>query len=145
LAKRSELAVTKGLSGLVLGLLLLGGCNKASTTDADNPYGGLDDAIRAWKTDVSAADPSCRRAPAGAKCESFEVSCKAQRVITPEDQGHGVTAKLVAHMSWSGFDERGAAQPVSAAAQFTKAGGAWTRAEAKPVNPETCADLVAQK
>ena len=135
--------MSKVITGLALGLVLLGGCSKASKTDADNPYVGLDDAIRAWKTDVSAADPSCRRAPDGAKCEAFEVSCKAQRVITPEDQGHGVTAKLVAHMSWSGYDERGAAQPVSAAAQFTKANGAWARIEAKPVNPDTCADLLA--
>lgn len=136
--------MTKVLAGLALGLLLLGGCSKATKTEADNPYAGLDDAIRAWKTDVSAADPSCRRAPPGAKCESFEVSCKAQRVITPEEQGHGVTAKLVAQMSWSGYDEHGAPQPASAAAQFTRASGAWTRAEAKAVNPETCADLVSQ-
>ena len=135
--------MTKVLAGLALGLILLGGCSKAAKTDADNPYAGLDDAIRAWKTDVSAADPSCRRAPTGEKCESFEVSCKAQRVITPEDQGQGVTAKLVAHMSWSGFDEHGAAQPVSAPVLFTKSNGAWTRTEAKPVNPETCADLIA--
>lgn len=135
--------MTKVMAGLALGLLLLGGCSKASKTDADNPYAGLDEAIRAWKTDVSAADPSCRHAPAGAKCEAFEVSCKAQRVITPEDQGHGVTAKLVAHMTWSGYDERGVAQPDSAAALFTRANGAWTRIETEPVNPETCADLVA--
>jgi hypothetical protein len=136
--------VTKVLAGLSLGLLLLGGCNSASKSDANDPYAGLDDAIRAWKTDISAADASCRRAPAGSKCETFEVSCKAQRPITPQDQTKGVTAKLVAHMSWSGFDERGAPQPVSMAALFTRAGGAWTRAETKPVNPETCADLVAQ-
>lgn len=134
----------KVFAGLGLGLVLLTGCGKGSSNDA-SPYAGLDDAIRAWKTDVSAADPSCRRAPAGAKCESFEVSCKAQRTITPDDQARGVTAKLVAHMSWSGYDERGAAQPDSAASLFTKANGAWTRADAKPVNPETCADLVAAK
>jgi hypothetical protein len=136
--------VTKVLAGLALGLFLLGGCSQDSKPDANDPYAGLDDAIRAWKTDVSAADPSCRRAPSGAKCESFEVSCKAQRPITPDDQAKGVSAKLVADMNWSGYDEKGTSQPASAAALFTKTAGAWTRAEAKPVNPETCADLVAQ-
>jgi hypothetical protein len=141
---RSERDVTKVLAGLALGLLLLGGCNP-SKPDASNPYAGLDDAIRAWKTDISAADATCRRAPAGEKCAAFEVSCKAQRPITAEDQARGVTAKLVADMSWSGFDDKGAPQPSSAAAQFTRAGGAWTRVETKAVNPETCADLVAAK
>jgi hypothetical protein len=132
--------VIKLTPGLALGLILLAGCSKGAKTEAD-PYAGLDDAIRAWKTEVAAADPSCRRAPAGAKCESFEVSCKAQRMITPDDQAKGVVAKLVAHMSWSGFDERGAAQPDSAAALFQKANGTWSRQAAQAVNPETCADL----
>ena len=133
--------MTKVFAGLALGLLLLGGCSGQMEDKGGDPYAGLDDAIRAWKTDVSAGDPSCRRAPAGQKCEMFEVSCKAQRAITPADQAHGVTAKLVADMSWSGYDEKGAPQPDSAAALFTKANGAWSRAEAKPVNPESCADL----
>jgi hypothetical protein len=133
--------VTKVFAGAALGLLILGGCNAKTSGGGEDPYAGLDDAIRAWKTDVSASDSSCRRAPAGQKCEMFEVSCKAQRVITPEDKAKGITAKLVADMNWSGFDEKGAPQPHSAAALFTKSGGAWSRAEAKPVNPQTCADL----
>lgn len=133
----------KVLAGLALGALLLGGCGSPAG-DSGNPYAGLDDAIRAWKTDISAADASCRRAPTGEKCASFEVSCKAQRPITADDQRGGVTAKLVANMSWSGFDAGGAPQPASAAALFTKAHGAWTRAETRPVNPETCADLASR-
>jgi hypothetical protein len=53
----------------------------------------------------------------------------------------GVTAKLVADMTWSGFDDRGAPQPASAVALFEKAGGGWARSPGKAVNPESCADL----
>lgn len=133
--------MTKVYAGMILGLLLLGGCSGQPKTGAGDPYAGLDDAIRAWKTEVATADASCRAAPAGSKCDQFEVSCKAQRTITPEDQAKGVSAKLVADMSWSGFDDKGAPRPASAAALFTKANSAWARSAAKPVNPETCADL----
>jgi hypothetical protein len=134
--------VTKTSAALMLGLLLLGGCSgPPKTAGAADPYAGLDDSIRAWKTEVAASDVSCKQAPAGAKCEMFDISCKAQRTITPADQAKGVTAKLVADMSWSGFDDKGGPTPASAAALFTKAGGAWTRGETKPVNPVSCADL----
>jgi hypothetical protein len=131
----------KVLAGLALALLLLEGCsggNKAASTD---PYAGLDEAIKGWKAELAATEVSCKRAPAGEKCDTFEVACKAQRTITPQDQARGVTAKLVADMTWSGFDDKGAPQPSSAAALFEKAGGTWSRSPAKPVNPDTCADL----
>ena len=140
--------MNKTPAGLMLGGLLLAGVlsgcggGRPKSAAANDPYAGLEDAIRGWKTEVSAAGASCRHAPAGAKCERFDISCKAQRTITPEDQARGVTAKLVADMNWSGFDDKGAPQPASAAALFEKAGGVWTHAEAKPVNPVTCADLV---
>jgi hypothetical protein len=126
---------------LIAGLLVLGGCSGKTGGASGDPYAGLDDAIRAWKTEIAASDASCARAPAGSKCEMFEVSCKAQRTITPDDQAKGISAKLVADMSWSGFDDKGAPTPDSAAALFTKANGAWSRVPTKPVNPETCADL----
>lgn len=135
--------MTKVFAGMALGLVLLGGCSNQTKGTAADPYAGLDDAVRTWKAEVAASDSSCTRAPTGQKCEMFEVSCKAQRTITPDEQAKGVTAKLVADMSWSGFDEKGGAQPDSAAALFSKANGVWTRAPAKPVNPETCADLAA--
>jgi hypothetical protein len=136
--------VTKLFAGLMLGLLVLGGCSEQKTGGgAADPYAGLEDSIRVWKTEVAASDISCKRAPAGSKCEMFDISCKAQRTITPDDLAKGVTAKLVADMSWSGFDDKGAPQPASSAALFTKAGGVWRRAVAKPVNPVSCADLSA--
>jgi hypothetical protein len=133
--------VTKTSAGLMLGLMLLGGCSGQPKTSAGEPYAGLDEAIRAWKTEIAASDQSCRRAPAGARCEGFEVTCKAQRTITPQEQAKGVTAKLVADINWSGYDDKGSPQPDSAAALFTKAGGTWLRSATKPVNPESCADL----
>ena len=139
---RSEVIPVKTpIAGLVAGLLILGGCSGGKSAAPNDPYAGLDDAIRTWKTEVAASDPSCVRAPAGAKCEMFEVSCKAQRTITPADQAKGITAKLVADMSWSGFADKGAPAPHSAAALFQKANGAWTRTPNKGVNPDTCADL----
>jgi hypothetical protein len=128
------------------GLLLVGGCSGQKTATASNdPYAGLDEAIRSWKTAVAGTDVSCKRAPAGSKCEMFDISCKAQRTITPADQAKGVTAKLVADMSWSGYDDKGAPTPASAAALFTRAKGVWARAETKPVDPVGCADLAAAK
>jgi hypothetical protein len=138
--------VIKTSAALLAGLLLVGGCSGQKTTGPSNdPYAGLDDAIRSWKTAVAATDISCKRAPAGSKCEMFDISCKAQRTITAQDQSKGVTAKLVADMSWSGYDDKGAPQPDSAAALFTRAHGVWTRSETKPVDPVGCADLATAK
>ena len=136
--------MTKLTAGLILGLLLLGGCSqgdKSANSASSDPYAGLNDMVLAWKTELAATDPSCKQAPAGEKCEMFQVSCKAQRTITPDEAAKGVTAKLVADIGWSGFDDKGQGRPASAAALFTKSGGTWTRSPTKPVNPETCADL----
>lgn len=127
--------------GLALSLILLAGCSGRSGSNARDPYAGLDDAIRGWKDQVAAADVSCKSKAADQKCEMFEISCKAQRVISPEEQKAGVTAKLVADMTWSGFDDKGGSQPASAAALFVKSNGAWTRTPYKSVNPDSCADL----
>lgn len=131
----------KTSGALVLGLLLVAGCSQQKPATANDPFAGLDQAILTWKADISASDASCKPKAAGQKCEMFEVSCKAQRVITADEQAKGVTAKVVADMSWNGFDKDGAPQSASAAALFEKANGAWTRAKYKPVNPESCADL----
>ncbi|HEV2530776.1 hypothetical protein [Phenylobacterium sp.] len=135
----------KTSAALMLGLLLVGGCSgQPKSTASSDPYAGLDDAIRSWKTEVAASDISCKRAPAGSKCEMFDISCKAQRTITPQDQAKGVTAKLVADMSWSGYDDKGAPTPASAAALFTRAKGVWARTQTKAVDPVGCADLASK-
>jgi len=126
---------------LALALLLPGACRERPSSVAADPYAGLDRAILAWKADIVAHDPSCRAPPAGQKCEMFEVSCKAQRTISPGERAAGVTARLVADMTWSGFDAKGAARTAAADALFEKVGGAWRRSAYGPVNPESCADL----
>lgn len=131
---------TKLLAAATLGLLLLGGCS-AKPKGAADPYAGLDAAILAWKADLTTSHPACRTKAPDQKCEAFEVACKAQRIITQEEQAKGVTAKLIADMTWSGFDEKGMGQPVAATAEFSKTAGTWSRREARPVNPATCADL----
>jgi len=127
--------------GLVLGLLLLAGCSSGQKTAANDRYAGLEDEIHAWKAEVETTHPSCKVKPDGQKCEMFDIACKAERVIAPEEQARGVTAKLVADMTWSGFDDKGVSQPASAAALFVKTNGAWTHSPYKAVNPESCADL----
>jgi len=127
--------------GLALGLILLAGCSRQPNGGANDPYAGLEDAIHAWKNEVAATDPSCRSKDPAQKCEMFDISCKAQRVITPQEQAQGVSAKLVADMTWSGFDDKGASQPASAAALFEKTRGVWSRSAYKAVNPDSCVDM----
>jgi hypothetical protein len=125
---------------LALGAVLLAGCSGKQAASSD-PYAGLSDEILKWKAELAQSDISCKRAPTGAKCTMFEVSCKGERPVTPEEQAKGVTAKVVADLTWSGFDDKGRDQQAGAVAMFSKAGGAWTRGAAKPVNPESCSDL----
>jgi hypothetical protein len=125
-------------------LLALGACSKGGGSGgaADDKFAGLDGAIQAWRTEIASTDPLCGSQAEGQKCESFEVACKAERVITPADQAKGVTAKLVAAINWNGWDPKvKQPQPGAKTAEFTRAGGAWTRTEHAPVNMTTCADL----
>jgi hypothetical protein len=72
----------------------------------------------------------------------FDVACKAERVVTTDDAAHGITARVVAAMTWSGFDPNFKhAQSGMGAAEFVKGPSGWTRTDHKPVNPSTCADL----
>jgi hypothetical protein len=131
----------KVFSALAIGALLLAGCSGKQQAASSDPYAGLSDEILKWKTELAASDVSCKQAPAGQKCSMFEVSCKGSRPVAADEQAKGVTAKVVTDLTWSGFDDKGRDQTAGAAALFTRQNGAWTRSPAKPVNPETCADL----
>ena len=124
-------------------LLVLGGCGDgAKTAGPQDQYAGLDADILKWRGEIASSDALCQSQAAGEKCDSFEVACKAQRTITPEDQAKGVTAKLVAAMDWNGWDPKlKQAQRGSKAALFTKAGGAWTHTAHGTVNLTSCADM----
>jgi hypothetical protein len=125
-------------------LLILGGCSQASHSGgkASDPYAGLDSEILKWRGEIVRTDPLCQSQVEGQKCEGFEVACKAERKITPDEQAKGVTTKVVAAINWSGFDAKRKQNQLGArAAQFSKAGTVWTRADHAPVNMSTCADL----
>lgn len=119
----------------------LAGCGQqgAKTAAPGDKFAGLDEAIRTWRTEIQAAEPACKSKD-GKGCEAFEVVCKAERDIPADAQAKGETAKVVAAMRWSAWDEaRGEAAPASEVAEFSRRGDAWTRAKAGPVNLSTCA------
>ena len=78
----------------------------------------------------------------GHGCDGFQVMCKAMQEITPDETAKGVTAQVIAAMTFNGRNPDGSSGKAgSAFAVFSKAGGQWTRAEARPVNMTTCAPL----
>ena len=76
------------------------------------------------------------------KAAQFEVTCKGAMPLTDDDAAKGVTAKVVAAMRFASTNPDGSTgKSAMAYAEFTKAGGQWSRAETKPLNPTTCAAL----
>lgn len=121
--------------------LALSACSKATST-ADDPYSGLDSGILSWRTNLEATHPACATKVEGSGCEGFQVTCKAAQEITSAEKAGGVTAKVVAAMSFLGKNSDGSTnRPGSATAIFAKSKGNWTRAEAAPVNLTTCAPV----
>jgi hypothetical protein len=113
-----------------------------SASPEQGKFAGLDAQILQWRQDILATDPLCRSQAEGEKCESFEVACKGERALTPADPANGVTARVVAAMSWNGFDSKFKhGQSGMRAAEFAKGKAGWTRSDHKPVNPSSCADL----
>jgi hypothetical protein len=129
----------------VAALLILGGCGQAGQSArqaAPDRFAGLDTEILKWRLQILAADPLCKSQVAAQKCQSFEVACKAERTVTPEDQARGITAHVVTAMTFEGYDPKlRQAQSGARTAEFTKAAAGWTRAEHAPVNTSSCADL----
>ncbi len=121
-------------------VVLLSACSQGGgKSDPSDPHAGLDPEILAWHKALEAGHVACKTKVEGRGCDSFEVTCKATQAITPDETAKGVTAQVVAAMSFNG--RSGGGQPGSAFALFSKAGGKWTRAEAMPVNMRTCAPL----
>ena len=125
-------------------LLILGGCNQGGQTGggAADKFAGLDGEELKWRKEIIATNPLCKATADDQKCQNFEVSCKAERAVTPDDAAKGVTAHVVVMMTWNGFDQK-FKHPQSGvqAAQFTKSASGWTRAPHGPVYVQTCADL----
>lgn len=124
-------------------LMLLAACAEETVKDAaPDRFAGLDVAIRAWRTDILAADAACLNKSKEQGCQAFTVACKGERELAPEDRAQGVSEKVVAAMSWDAWD------PVTAEyrseigfAEFRKSGAAWSRTVGPRVNLESCATL----
>jgi len=137
---------TRVAATLIVPLMIMGACSPAGQSangGADQgKFAGLDGEILKWRQQIIAEDPLCKSTVADQKCEAFEVACKAERTVTSDDTAKGITARVVVSMTWSGFDPKFShAQSGSRASEFTRAGSGWTRADHKPVNMTTCADL----
>ena len=129
-------------SFIVLAGLALTACGggEQTTSGAGDPYAGFDAEIAPWGADLEATHPQCAAKVAGKGCEAFEVTCKGARDLTAADQAKGVTGKIIAAMTFrSTSAQEGGGETGSAFAEFSRAKGAWTRAEAKGVNLATCA------
>ena len=126
-------------------LLILGGCSQGGQTGgqaAPDRFAGLDVEILKWRQEILAVDPLCKSQGAAQKCQSFEVACKAERTVTPEDQAKGITAHVVTAMTFEGYDPKlRQGQSGARTAEFTKGAAGWTRAEHPPVNTSSCADV----
>ena len=117
-----------------LAALALAGCGKT------DPYAGLETEIVSWRNHIEATHPACATKVEGKGCESYQITCKAAQEITPAETARGVTAQVVAAMTFNGRNPDGStARPGSSFGLFSKAAGAWSRAEAMPVNMSTCA------
>lgn len=129
------------LAVIAAGALALSACSKApEKVDLSDPAAGLSEQIVPWTTDIEASHTACKTKVEGKGCEGFTVTCKAAQTITPDEQAKGVNSKVIAAVTFTGRMEDGSTgKSGSAFATFTRTGSQWTRAEAKPVNPTSCA------
>lgn len=123
--------------------VLLSACSQGGAkSDSSDPYAGLDSQIGTWRTAIEATHPACATKVEGKGCENFQVMCKGAQDIAPGDAAKGVTAQVIAAMTFSGRNPDGSSgKSGSSFARFSKTGDTWTRAEAMPVNLTTCAPL----
>ena len=134
-------------------LIILGGavsgCSQGGKTAAAGDtnatpakFAGLDAEELKWRNDIIADDPLCKQTAADQRCQGFDVSCKAERTVTADDAAKGIVARVVASITFEGFDPKFShGQSGSRAAEFVKSGTGWTRNDHKPVNMGSCADL----
>ena len=124
-----------------LAALALAGCSKPDdASTSTDPYAGLEREFLNWRSDIEATHRSCRFKVDNKGCEAFQITCKAQQEITADETARGITAQIIAAMTFTGRDGDGSGgSPGSSFAIFSKAAGAWTRVDASPVNLSTCA------
>ena len=122
-----------------LGLAACQGGEKAASAQGGDKYAGLDIAIRGWHAQIKDGDAQCKGKAEGEKCRDFQVACKGEREVGPDEAAKGMSAKVAVAMGWEGWDAaRSEYRPASATAEFQKIGGEWKRLPTGPVNLSTC-------
>jgi hypothetical protein len=130
-------------------LLILGACSKGAGGGhgaASGPLANLNASLKPqedrWRTEIIASDPLCKQTGADKKCKNFNVECKAERDLKADDAGKGVTNRVVAAMTFNGWDPKlKQSQDGTRTAEFVKTASGWTRQEHAPVNLSSCADM----
>jgi hypothetical protein len=113
-----------------------GGVDAAS----DDPNVALRPLIAQWSRDLEASHSACANKVEGKGCQDFQVTCKAEHAVGPADSQKGVTAQVVAAMTFAGRNADGSTgKSGSAFALFSKTADGWSRGDAMPVNLQTCA------
>jgi hypothetical protein len=127
------------LAVLAVSLGALGACSQSdgqSAADANDKFAGLEPQLVAWRAEIEAQSPVCQVKTDGKGCQDFAVACKREVEVAPEEAARGVTARLVAAMTYS--SKAADARPGSAVAEFTRTNGAWSHKDADAVNMATC-------
>jgi len=134
--------VIRPAAAAALAALLLTACSQGDQADSGDPIAGLDQQILAWRTAIEAGHSACATKVEGKGCQDFQVMCKAYQEIDASETARGVTAQVVAAMTFAGRNPDGSTgKSGSAFAVFSKASDAWTREEVPPVNMSSCAPL----
>lgn len=130
-----------GLSLFVLAACSQGGGGKSEAA-SDDPNVALRPLIAQWSKDIETTHSACATKVEGKGCQDFQVTCKAEHTVGPDDAGKGVTEQVVAAMTFAGRNADGSTgKSGSAFALFSKTKDGWTRGEAMPVNLQTCAPV----
>ncbi|MBL8771050.1 MAG: hypothetical protein JNK30_06670 [Phenylobacterium sp.] len=128
-----------GLSLSVLSACSSGGGDAAAS---DDPNVALRPLIAQWSKDIEATHSACSAKVEGKGCQDFQVTCKAEHAVGAADAQRGVTAQVIAAMTFAGRNPDGSTgKSGSSFALFSKAADGWTRGEAMPVNLQTCAPV----
>lgn len=137
-----ERYVIRTLAVAGLSLFALAACSPGDKAASNDPYAGLPAQIAQWHKDLEAKHPACAAKVDGKGCQDFQVMCKAEQEISPDEAQRGITHQVIAAMTFAGRNPDGSTgKSGSAFALFSKTKDGWTRGEAMPVNMKTCAPL----
>jgi len=99
------------LAALIVPVMILSACGPSGqpaggSGGAQGKFAGLDGEILTWRKAIIASDPLCRRPGGGREVRRLRRRLQAERTITADDQAKGITARVVAVITWTGFDPK---------------------------------------